>query len=586
MQRTMPFVASGWIHGFVLAAIALAPNNSARSRSAYEQEIEPHEKRIIWYNVHDRLPDISPTSTHKSNDPARAREKFDQTIVAGNKDLPGPKQLIAMAAPEIKTPDLLPLPNVVGMSPPRPLRDFTAPVPKPPEPLPVPHLPDAPRVTQTVDTSKLPIESRIPKPAPRPFKPPPTPKPKAPASTQLPDAPAVSAVVEGKDLPIQVPDRRAPLRTFTPPPERKPKLAVPAALPDAPDVALAAEKKDLPFAIPEKRAPRRAFNAPPAAKPKVQAPEALPDAPTVTAAVQGKDLPINVADPKAPPRAFTPPQTPRRKAAPSPDLPAAPEVAGTPSESGTAEVSLAIVGIHPAKVPDFPTPPGSRPAGFSAGPDPKRDGSEKAGATSNSMLSVPGLLVRGGPQDAPANLLANASPTSHDNLLAAARAALNNPAAGASPPPIAPHESRATRVTSAPDPRLDGRAIYTVAIQMPNVTSFSGSWMVWFADHEPEPGAEAHEIRAPVPLRKVDPKYIAAAAAENVEGVVRLFAVIRKDGHVEAVGLVRHLDERLDKSAQEALAQWIFQPATLDGKPIAVDAVFEIPFHLAPKPAK
>jgi TonB family protein len=110
--------------------------------------------------------------------------------------------------------------------------------------------------------------------------------------------------------------------------------------------------------------------------------------------------------------------------------------------------------------------------------------------------------------------------------------------------------------------------------------------MVWFADREPEPGAASHEIRPPLPLRKVDPKYVAAAAAEQVEGVVRLFAVIRKDGHVESVALLRHLDDRLDRSAKEALAQWIFQPASIEGSPIDVDAVFEIPFHLAPKNVK
>jgi protein TonB len=197
---------------------------------------------------------------------------------------------------------------------------------------------------------------------------------------------------------------------------------------------------------------------------------------------------------------------------------------------------------------------------------------------------VPGLLVRGGAKDNQQTLLANASATSPENLLAAARAALATPPA-APTANGASREPHATKVSSAPDPRLDGRAVYTVAIQMPNVTSYSGSWMVWFADREPESG-EAHDVRPPMPVRKVDPKYIAAAAEEKVEGVVRLFAVIRKDGHVESVALVRHLDDRLDRSAREALAQWIFQPAQLDGAPIDVDAVFEIPFHLAPKAVK
>jgi TonB family protein len=86
-----------------------------------------------------------------------------------------------------------------------------------------------------------------------------------------------------------------------------------------------------------------------------------------------------------------------------------------------------------------------------------------------------------------------------------------------------------------------------------------------------------------VPLRKVDPKYVPDAIQERVEGSVRLSAVIRQDGHVESVHLLRHLDSRLDRSAEEALGKWIFEPALRNGTPIDVEAVFEIPFHLAPR---
>ncbi|HXA52100.1 MAG TPA: energy transducer TonB, partial [Candidatus Acidoferrum sp.] len=171
--------------------------------------------------------------------------------------------------------------------------------------------------------------------------------------------------------------------------------------------------------------------------------------------------------------------------------------------------------------------------------------------------------------------------TSRDNLMAAARL----PGAG---PTIVktPAEASAPRVSEAPDPRFSGRVIYSIAIQMPNVTSYSGSWVVWFAEREPLPGSQKVDMRAPVPLRKVDPKYVAAAAAERVEGIIRLAAVIRKDGHVEQISLVHHLDERLDRTAQEALGKWEFTPAMRDGVPVDVDAVFEIPFRLAPKPGK
>jgi TonB family protein len=93
-------------------------------------------------------------------------------------------------------------------------------------------------------------------------------------------------------------------------------------------------------------------------------------------------------------------------------------------------------------------------------------------------------------------------------------------------------------------------------------------------------------MRPPLPLHKVDPKYIPAAADERVEGKVRLAAVIRRNGRVEAVTLLHHLDDRLDRSAEEALAKWEFEPALRNGAAVDVDAVFEIPFRLAPRPAK
>ena len=48
--------------------------------------------------------------------------------------------------------------------------------------------------------------------------------------------------------------------------------------------------------------------------------------------------------------------------------------------------------------------------------------------------------------------------------------------------------------------------------------------------------------------------------------------------------VLRQLDDRLDRSAQEALAKWEFTPALRDGAAVDVDAIFEIPFHLAPRP--
>jgi TonB family protein len=138
------------------------------------------------------------------------------------------------------------------------------------------------------------------------------------------------------------------------------------------------------------------------------------------------------------------------------------------------------------------------------------------------------------------------------------------------------------RVASAPDPALEGRAIYAMTVQMPNTTSYSGSWMIWFAERQQMAG-RIGGLSPPVPLRKVDPKYIASAVEDRVEGKVRLAAVIRADGHVDSVRLLQRLDDRLDHSAEEAMDKWRFEPAVRNGQPVEVDAVIEIPFRLAPQ---
>ena len=59
------------------------------------------------------------------------------------------------------------------------------------------------------------------------------------------------------------------------------------------------------------------------------------------------------------------------------------------------------------------------PAGFSAGPQPREEGG--TGANRIALLNVPGLVVQGGARDTQPTLVTNFSPTSRENLLAAAR---------------------------------------------------------------------------------------------------------------------------------------------------------------------
>ena len=79
--------------------------------------------------------------------------------------------------------------------------------------------------------------------------------------------------------------------------------------------------------------------------------------------------------------------------------------------------------------------------------------------------------------------------------------------------------------------------------------------------------------------RKVDPAYPMQLMRENVHGTVILYAVIHTNRSVKSVRVLRGVDDRLDRFASEAVAQWKFDPATKDGVPVDVEATFQIPFR-------
>jgi TonB family protein len=402
---------------------------------------------------------------------------------------------------------------------------------------------DAPKRTQMVWTAAPELKETKPVELPnilaiklpevaRPFVPPPEVKQPKTAKIDLPriEIPVDAPQLQTKPLdPVKLADAQRIAKPFVPPPTKVPvKVAEVVAPTDAPQIearAIAAPTLNDSF-----KAPARPFTAPPAKA-----------APT-----SGKQ-----------PALETPP-----------DLLA-----------NSRDLNLAVVGLNPSIKPGA-IPANSSPGQFSAGPKVRPEGADSAG--DGKGLAVPDLFVAGA-KDAKPDLIAQAfaAPTSALSLRAAARLAdPNAPAPKEESPP--PSHSGAVKVSSAPDKRFTGRDVYMMAIQMPNLTSYSGSWLMWYADRTARE-AGLKPVAPPEPRRKVDPKYVASAAADRIEGKVQLACVIGKDGRVSTVELVRGLDDRLNQTAEEALAKWEFAPATRQGEPVEVDVLVEIPFRLAPR---
>ena len=78
-------------------------------------------------------------------------------------------------------------------------------------------------------------------------------------------------------------------------------------------------------------------------------------------------------------------------------------------------------------------------------------------------------------------------------------------------------------------------------------------------------------------IKKVDPVYPPEALSQHITGKVRVYYVIGGDGVVYNAHAISGEglsdDPSLRKAAEEAVIQWRYQPATLDGKPIQMNAV-------------
>ncbi len=155
--------------------------------------------------------------------------------------------------------------------------------------------------------------------------------------------------------------------------------------------------------------------------------------------------------------------------------------------------------------------------------------------------------------------------------------------ASAKPPRVSssPHQA-ATEVSpgkvSDDERKVFGdRKFYAMSLNMPNLNSAGGSWVIHFAELKED--SQKGELSAPVALQKVDPAYPTELMRENVAGTVTLSAVIRSDGSVEGVRILSSGDDRLDQYARAAVARWRFRPATKNGNPVDLQAVIMIPFR-------
>ena len=87
-------------------------------------------------------------------------------------------------------------------------------------------------------------------------------------------------------------------------------------------------------------------------------------------------------------------------------------------------------------------------------------------------------------------------------------------------------------------------------------------------------------VTPPTVLRRFEPVYPIGAKKAGYEGVVVLSAIVRKNGTIEIVKVIRSLGLGLDEAAIRAIKKWKFRPGMKDGNPVDVALNVEVNFSL------
>jgi TonB family protein len=280
-------------------------------------------------------------------------------------------------------------------------------------------------------------------------------------------------------------------------------------------------------------------------------------------------------------------------------VPPPPTLAGPGTGAGQSLGSrgrIIALSLHPAVGAPTSPPAGNRRGSLSAAPNGHEGGSGSPGLSSGTttgsglgggrdngtgsggkgMSELPaGLYVeKAGGNTSPVagnatKELASSKPNAEPSVPAARGSTSAKPAI----PDTAAKLSEAERFV------FGDRKFYSLTLNMPNLNSAGGSWIIRFAEMKQDENSPNTELSQPFVTRKVDPGYPSQLMRQNVSGTVILYAVIRADGTVGNVRVLRGIDDRLDRYATQAVSQWKFEPAMKNGAPVDVEATFKIPFR-------
>ncbi len=95
-----------------------------------------------------------------------------------------------------------------------------------------------------------------------------------------------------------------------------------------------------------------------------------------------------------------------------------------------------------------------------------------------------------------------------------------------------------------------------------------------------QPVRPGGDVKPPRLKKEVKPQYSERAKQEKIQGEVLMECVVKADGTVGDITVIKSLDPDLDQAAIDAAKRWEFEPGTRNGKPVAVIVTIAIAFTL------
>jgi TonB family protein len=260
--------------------------------------------------------------------------------------------------------------------------------------------------------------------------------------------------------------------------------------------------------------------------------------------------------------------------------------ANQPVRNGNPAALIVLSATPAPPAPTVQPPQGNLSAQVSISPEGPKPGGPPATGNGGAGKSSVGLSISGGnPPASSAVSGLGGSPGKISMPSARPMVTRPDPNGKTDDPPerTSPPNFAALPAGAKPEQIFASKRVYTLYVNMANLNSATGSWIMNFSELRASldaPRMTSSELSGPVPMKKVDPKYPPTLMAEHVEGEVVLYAVIRADGSVDSIQLVHGIDEQLDANSMDALSHWKFRPASKAGVPVDLEAIVHIPFHV------